>query len=131
MATIISSLGAVYKVLRSALTRKGIYVGGSAEYPRVEIHTIVESAALDKAGTMKSISCIVECISDKRMQDVLEMNEENLKRLLIDALPLDADWHIFGITAGQVQEITETTDTKAILYRLLQNLTIFVEKLNA
>lgn len=131
MATIISSLGAVNKVLRSALTRKGIYVGGSAEYPRVEIHTIVESAALDKAGAMKSISCIVECISDKRMQDVLEMNEENLKRLLIDALPLDADWHIFGIAAGQVQEITETTDTKAILYRLLQNLTIFVEKLNA
>ena len=52
MAGFISSLGAVYKALRSALTRKGINVGGTASYPRVEIHTITESAPMDKAGDM-------------------------------------------------------------------------------
>ena len=129
MAGIISALGAVYKALRSTLTRTGVNVGGTADYPRVEIHTITESAALDKAGSIKSISCIVECISDRRMQDVLEMNEENLKRMLGEAMQMDDHWHIFGIVAGQVQELTESTETKAILYRLLQNVTIYVERI--
>lgn len=129
MAGIISALGAVYKALHSALTRKGVNVGGTAAYPRVEIHSIIESAALDKDGT-KSISCIVECISDRRMQDVLDMNEENLNRMVADALQLDAGWHIFGIVTGQVQELTESSETNALLYRLLQNVTIYVERIN-
>ena len=81
MAGIIGAIGSVYKALRSALTRTGVNVGGTADYPRVEIHSIVESAWLDK-GSVKTITCIVECISDRRMQDVLDMNEENLKRML-------------------------------------------------
>jgi hypothetical protein len=64
------------------------------------------------------------------MQDVLEMNEENLNRMVADALKLDAGWHIFGIVAGQVQELTESSETNALLYRLLQNVTIFVEHIN-
>lgn len=128
MAGIIGAIGSVYKALRSALTRTGVNVGGTADYPRVEIHSIVESAWLDK-GSVKTITCIVECISDRRMQDVLDMNEENLKRMLGDSLNLGKDWYVFGIVAGQVQELTETTDTKAILYRLLQNVTIYVERI--
>lgn len=128
MAGIIGAIGSVYKALRSALTRTGVNVGGTADYPRVEIHSIVESAWLDK-GSVKTITCIVECISDRRMQDVLDMNEENLKRMLGDSLNLGEDWYVFGIVAGQVQELTETTDTKAILYRLLQNVTIYVERI--
>lgn len=128
MAGIIGAIGSVYKALRSALTRTGVNVGGTADYPRVEIHSIVESAWLDK-GSVKTITCIVECISDRRMQDVLDMNEENLKRMLGDSLNLGEDWYVFGIVAGQVQELTETTDTKAILYRLLQNVTIYVEQI--
>lgn len=128
MAGIIGAIGSVYKALRSALTRTGVNVGGTADYPRVEIHSIVESAWLDK-GSIKTITCIVECISDRKMQDVLDMNEENLKRMLGDSLNLGEDWYVFGIVAGQVQELTETTDTKAILYRLLQNVTIYVERI--
>lgn len=128
MAGLIGAIGAVYKALRSSLTRTGVNVGGTADYPRVEIHSIVESAWLDK-GSIKTISCIVECISDRRMQDVLDMNEENLKRMLGDSLTLGDEWHIFGIVAGQVQEITESTETKAILYRILQNVTIYVERI--
>lgn len=123
----ISALGEVYKALRSALTRTGVYVGGSANYPRVEIHSIVESEWLDK-GTLKSISCIVECISDKRMTDVLDMNEENLRRMVADSLALSDGWHIVGIVPGQLQEMTEASETNAIIYRMLQNMTIYVER---
>lgn len=124
---ILSALGAVFKGLRSALTRTGVNVGGTAEYPRIEIHSITESEWLDK-GWLKRISCVVECMSDKRIADVVELNNENLMRILENSIPLDNGWKIVGVVAGQAQELTETTDTKAILYRLLQNITIYVER---
>ena len=51
------------------------------------------------------------------------MNEENLDRLLADG------WHvlgngfiILGVVPDQLTELTETLDTKEILYRQLQRL---------
>ena len=123
------ALAEIYKALRARLTRTGVHVGGTADYPRVEIHSLIESAWLDK-GSVKSVSCVVECISDRRMHDVQEMHEENLKRMLGDALELGEDWQVFGIVAGQVQEMTEVSETNAIIYRLLQNVTIYVELIN-
>ena len=64
------------------------------------------------------------------MADVLEMNDENLRRMLEDSLNLDDGWHIVGIVEGQAQELTETSETQALLYRLMQNLTIYVQRLN-
>ena len=125
---IFSALGAVFKGLRSSLTRTGVNVGGTADYPRVEIHSITESEWLDK-GWLKRITCVVECLSDKRIADVVEMNRENLSRMLEQSMALDENWTLVGFVAGQAQELTETTDTKAIIYRLLQNMTIYVERL--
>lgn len=122
-----SALGNVYKAVRQALTRTGVYVGETAEYPRVEIHSITESEWLDK-GSLKSVSCIVECISDKRIADVIEMNAENLRRMLESQLNLDKGWKVVGVIPGQLQSLTETTETKEILYRLLQNVTIYVQR---
>ena len=122
------ALAEVYKALRARLSRKGVFVGGTADYPRVEIHSVTESAWLDK-GAVKSVSCIVECISDRRMQDVQDMHEENLKRMLGDALQIGSDWYIFGIVTGQVREMTEVSETNAILYRILQDVTIYVERI--
>lgn len=123
-----SAIGAVFKALRGRLNRSGVNVGGTADYPRVEIHTITESEWLDKGKTLKRITCIVECISVRRMADVLEMNDENLRRMLEDSLNLDDGWHIVGIVEGQAQELTETSETQALLYRLMQNVTIYVER---
>lgn len=122
-----SALGNVYKAVRQTLTRTGVYVGETAEYPRVEIHSITESEWLDK-GSLKSVSCIVECISDKRIADVIEMNAENLRRMLESQLNLDKGWKVVGVIPGQLQSLTETTETKEILYRLLQNVTIYVQR---
>ena len=123
-----SALGAVFKGLRSILTRTGVNVGGTADYPRVEIHSVTESEWMDK-GWLKRITCVVECISDRRVADVVEMNRENLSRMLEQSMALDENWKLVGFVAGQAQELTETTDTKAIIYRLLQNMTIYVERL--
>ena len=131
MATgLFSAIGAVFKALRFALNRAGVNVGGTSGYPRIEIHSITESEWLDKGKTLKRISCIVECMSTERMADVFDMNEENLRRLLEQSLQLDSGWHIVGIVEGQAQEQTEATETQALLYRLMQNLTIYVQRIS-
>jgi hypothetical protein len=122
-----SAIGAVFKGLRASLTRSGVNVGGTADYPRIEIHSITESEWLDK-GSIKRITAVVECISNKRMTDVLEMNEANLARILGDKLMLSEGWKVSGVVTGQAQELTETSDTNAIIYRLMQNVTIYVER---
>ena len=50
--------------------------------------------------------------------------------MLGEALNLGEGWKVVGIVAGQLQELTETTETQAILYRLLQNVTIYVEQID-
>ena len=126
---ITSALGAVYKGLVARLTRKGVAVGGTAAYPRVEVHSVIENEPMDKSGNIRSISCIVECISDERMADVMQMNEDNLTLLLSNALSLDKPWYIIHLQPGQLQELNEVSETNAVLYRLLQNMTIYVERI--
>ena len=123
---IMSALGAVYKGIVARMTRKGVNVGGTASYPRVEVHSVIEQEPLDKGGTVRSISCIVESISEDRMAEVVGLNEGNLEQLSM-ALNLGADWRIIGIQQGQLQQITETSETNKILYRLLQNITVYVQ----
>ena len=124
-----SALGAVYKGLVARLTRKGVNVGGTASYPRVEVHSVTEQEPLDKGGIVRSISCIIECMSEDKISNIMDMNEDNLTRLLGDALDLGSSWRLIGINPGQLQQITETTETNKILYRLLQNITVYVERL--
>ena len=129
MAGFISALGAVYKALVSVLTRKGVKVGGTASYPRVEVHSVVEPEPIDKDGIVRIITCIVESMSEDKMADVMQMNEGNLERLVAQALNLGESWRIIDIIPGQLQELTESTETNKILYRLLQNITVYVEQL--
>ena len=63
------------------------------------------------------------------MADVMQMNEGNLERLVAQALNLGESWRIIDIIPGQLQELTESTETNKILYRLLQNITVYVERL--
>ena len=125
---IMSALSAVYKGLVGRLTRKGVKVGGTASYPRVEVHSVVEEAPMDKGGDLRTINCIVESISEERMSDVMQMNEDNLTLVLGQALQLQDEWQVVDIMPGQLQELTEVSETNAVLYRLLQNITVIVER---
>ena len=124
-----SSQGEVYKALRRQMVRDGVAGGETAGYPRVEIHSFVENAPQDKDGMVRTLSCIVESMSVQSYGHSVAMNEENLARILEAG-----EWHvlgngmtILGVVPDQLTELTETLDTKEILYRQLQriNLTIW------
>jgi hypothetical protein len=122
-----SAQGALYKALRKQLLRPGIPVGETAGYPRVEIHSFVENAPSDKDGCVKRLSCVVESMSTRSYGDAVEMNDENLGRLL------DESWHAIGngfevlsMVPDQLTELTESLDTQDILYRQLQRINVII-----
>lgn len=123
-----SAMGATYKAIVAKLTRKGVNVGGTGAYPRIEVHSVIENPPLDKDGQIKSISCTVECITEDRLASVIQMNSDNLSLLLSESLQIDKPWHIISIQPGVAQQLTESSDTNAIIYRIIQDLTIYVEK---
>lgn len=121
-----SAQGEVYKALRKKLLRDGIPVGETANYPRIEIHSFTENAPTDKDGMVRTLSCVVESMSVKSYGDAVTMNERNLERLLEDGWGIDKGFTILGITPDQLTELTETLETKEILYRQLQRINVLI-----
>lgn len=124
----VSGYRTIYNALVSRLSREGVTVGKTAKVPRVEIHSIREQGRLDKDGALRQINLIVESISNASLGDAVTMNEDNLKLLTEYELELTG-WRCLGILPVQLQDLTESSDTNKILYRQLQEVTIYLEKL--
>ena len=120
----------IFKALRRALTRTGVKVGGTAGYPRVEIHSVVEDAPSTKDNAVRSITATIECISDKKVEDIITLAEGNIARIFSTAGLSATGWTIFGIIPGQVRLFEEQAaqEQTAVIYRILQDVTIWAEK---
>lgn len=123
----VSGYRTIYNALVAQLTRQGVTIGKTAKYPRVEIHSIREQERLDKEGALRQISVTVESISNRSLGEATTMLEDNLRLLTENELEL-IGWTCFGILPVQLQDMTESSDTNKIIYRLLQEVTIFLEK---
>ena len=117
----------VYAAVVARLEREGVRVGKGAGYPRIEVHTITEGERLDKEGQLRQLSLTVESIGNASLAATAAMNEENVE-LLTSELTLPEGWDCVGVVPDQLQDLTETSDTNKILYRLLQGFTIYVER---
>lgn len=123
----VSGYRTIYNALVARLTRTGVIIGRTATLPRVEIHSIRENERLDKDGALRQLSVTVESMSNRSLGDAVTMNEDNLRLLTEYELELDG-WTCLGIVPVQLQDLSETSDTNKIVYRLLQEFNIFLEK---
>ncbi len=124
-----SAYKAVVTALQSLLARAGVYVGEGAGYPRVEVHTVTESERLDKGGNLRRLSLTVESISTQSMNECNALLQENLDRLAAGQLAVAPEgFELVGIVPQQLQDLTESSDTANIIYRLLQSVDIYVQR---
>ena len=117
----------VYAAVVARLTRQGVTVGKTSFLPRIEVHTITEGERLDKEGQLRQFSFTVESIGNASLAATAAMNETNVE-LLTSELTLPEGWNCVGVVPDQLQDLTETSDTNKIIYRLLQGFTIYVER---
>lgn len=123
-----SAYGAVYTALVARLRREGVTVGGTAGYPRVDVHSIVEGERLDKDGRLRQVTCTVESMSTRSLVEATALNDGNLRLLTEEDIEVEG-WTCLGVTPTTLQDIIETSDPQKILYRLLQEVTIYFEQL--
>ena len=121
----VSAYRPIYTALVTRLAEHSITVGGKASYPRVEIHSIREQERLDKDGALRQVNLIVESISDTSLNEAVVMNDAVLKHLTKEDLTITNE------IGYKLQDLTETTDSKKILYRLMQELNIWMEKIKS
>lgn len=123
-----SAYKAIYSAIVSKLTRTGVSVGRTAGYPRIEVHSITENERMDKGGSVRVLSLTVESMTTSSLVAADTLNTGNLTLLAtLNGTVAGTAWRIIGILPTQLQDLTETSDTKRIIYRLLQGLDIYVE----
>lgn len=120
-----SAYTGIYSAVVSRLTRTGVKVGRTAGYPRVEVHSITESERQDKEGDLRVVSMTVESISDNSLGQAVGMNEDNLRLLTENDITVE-DYTCIGVLPSQLQDLTETSDSAKIIYRLLQAVDIYL-----
>lgn len=123
----VSAYGDIYSALKARLDRPGVRVGGTAGYPRVEIHSIREGERQDKDGALRVVTLTVESISKSSLGEAVAMNDGNLRLLTETELEIDG-WDCLGVIPTQLQDLSETSDSAKILYRILQEVSVFLEK---
>lgn len=129
MSSFVSALAQVYKAIRAKLVGSGATVGGTANYPRIEIHSVVEDAPVTKDNSLRSITANIECISDEKVTDIVSLADTCIEQIFDEAgLPMDK-WSLVGVVPGQIRLFDEesTQDASAVIYRLLQDVTVWVE----
>ena len=129
MSSFVSALAQVYKAIRAKLVGSGATVGGTANYPRIEIHSVVEDAPVTKDNSLRSITANIECISDEKVADIVSLADTCIEQIFDEAgLPM-GKWSLVGVVPGQIRLFDEesTQDASAVIYRLLQDVTVWVE----
>lgn len=122
-----SAYGPLGAALVTRLQREGVHVGRTAGYPRVEVHSFIEGERLDKDGRLRSVTCTVESMSNVSKAAAGDLNDANLKLLTETDLEVSG-WTCLGVVPGTLQDIDEVSDPQKVLYRLLQEVTIYMEK---
>jgi len=121
-----SSYATIGAAIRAALARTGVNTGGTADYPRVELHTFIEGEPLDKEGKYRIMTATMESLSVVSPDAAAQLNEDNLT-LLGAYTYTGTGWSILGIIPKQMTQSSETADSQA-LYRVAQTIDIHIQK---
>lgn len=130
MSSFVSAIAEVFKALRAKLVSTGATVGGTANYPRIEIHSVVESAPQTKDNSLRSVTATIECISDEKVADIVSLLGSSTEQIFDKAGLVVADWEVIGIIPGQIRMFDEESsqDASKVIYRLLQDVVIWIDR---
>lgn len=127
-----ASYGALYGAIVARLGEvsiAGVKIGSTAGYPRIEVHTVQETDRLDKEGCIRRLSLSIESMSDRSLQQAVEMSDEAMELLTGTALDMGGEWECFGVVPTLLKDLIETPDSKAIIYRVIQQYDFWVTRL--
>lgn len=124
-----SAYSAVYRGIVSALSALGLPVNGTADLPRVELHSFTENEPLDKEGRTRSLTVVVDSMSETSVSEAVGLAETSVAGLIGSALDLGEGFRVLGVLPTQLQDLPETSDSQKVIYRVLQTFNVFVTQI--
>lgn len=115
------ALAVVYRIIAERLKS-----GGTASYPRVEVHSLSEGEPLDKGYQVRELEAVVESMSNASYGEAVQLDADAMSKIIGYTEEQDGV-KVLGIMPGQLTELTETADTQAILYRQIHRIKIIAE----
>lgn len=117
--------GELFRHLVKAMSRDGVLVGKSPDYPRAEITSVNEQDALDKAGEVRTVAVTIDSMSARSLGEAMDISAGNLERIR-DADDETEHFRILGVTESTASTMEDMTETSAVLYRVINNLTFYL-----
>lgn len=117
--------GELFRHLMRAMRRDGVNVGGTPGYPRTEITSVNEQAALDKDGDVRQVAVKIDSMSSRSLGEALAVSQENIDRIRA-AEDVTEHFRIFGVVESTADTMEDMTETSAVLYRVISNLTFYL-----
>ena len=117
----------LFRHLTKAMRREGVSIGGTPGYPRAEISSVNEQDALDKGGEVRQITVTIDSMSSRSLGEAMDISQTNLDRIK-DAEDETESFRILGVTESTASTMEDMSDTQAVLYRLINNLTFYLSE---
>ena len=86
--------GSLYGHLYTALKASGLPVNGTADFPRVEIVSVLEEQPQDKAGNLRSVNVTIEAMSAASQGEAVRLGEQAIAAIM------DAETNVPGIASA-------------------------------
>lgn len=119
--------GELFRHLVKAMTRDGVLVGEAPEYPRAEITSVNEQDALDKGGEVRQVAVTIDSMSSRSLGEAMDVSAGNLAGIRA-AEDMTENFRILGVTESTASTMEDMTETSAVLYRVINNLTFYLQK---
>ncbi len=117
----------LFRHLTRAMRRGGVNIGGTPGYPRAEISTVNEQAPLDKGGSVRQVAVTIDSMSSRSLGEAMGISQASLDRIR-DAEDVTEHFRILGVTESTASTMEDMSDTQAVLYRVINNLTFYLSE---
>lgn len=124
-----SAYKSVFSAVIETLSRSGVYVGSTSFYPRVEVHSVTETLLEDKGHSVRRVNLTIETMTTTSIGDCENIHSENLRRMQEFSIADGSGFSLLGCIPTSTRDMQESTDTQAIIYRLMSDFEIFVEQI--
>ncbi len=102
------------------------WIDKGVKYPKIDLHSWIENAPIDKDDAVREISFIVEAYSNKSYDEAVTM-ADTISQGLCDNPPKVEGAEIIFIEPDGTEEIQEPDNNNVVIYRQLNRLVVTIK----
>lgn len=102
------------------------WIDKGVKYPKIDLHSWIENAPIDKDDAVREISFIVEAYSNKSYDEAVTM-ADTIAQGLCENPPTVDRARVISIVPNGSEEIEEQDNNNIVLYRQLNRLVVTIK----